>query len=218
MTIIKYLLTIILIFSFITGCKESTVVDSSIDPVQIDDGDDDTNDDDGLGLIPPYVFSGIIAHGASSSTVQWSSSTVPNLSGSQSIFVTDSLLRIRVQAKASPGKVDADSYGNPCNYYQLPYTKLRIPIGVRTSNSSSYIDSFAFEDVSIGNFSDVHTFTVPTNSISAPFAVEVYGVQWDYSCIFSGGQSDTYCPWDNVWQNDCFEIEVQMQTDYTNDL
>ena len=166
-----------------------------------------------------YRFSGIIAHGNSGGAVQWSSATVSKLASSQSLFVTDTRLKLRVKARSSPGKVAADSYGNACTQYALPYKKLQVTVGVRRGSTSTYLDSYIFDDIAVGTKLEVQSFTVPPNSLTEPFVVEIHSVKWDYTCeVWYDGSNPNFCPWDYVWPLDCFELELEMATDYTADM
>ncbi len=175
----------------------------------------------GTQSIEYYRLPNIVGHGIGSNGLVWSSQTVPALQGAnlQDIFYTDSRLKIRPLVYPSPGK-GTDSYGNECRFSALPYTKLRFKVGVKAANATAYYETFTFDSVGANNCAAPHSFNVPPTN--GPVVVEVLDVQWDYTCHYytSQGVSSTndFCPWDYVWVNDCFEIQLQMSTDYTKDF
>jgi hypothetical protein len=167
-----------------------------------------------------YTLPNIVAHGSGSNIVQWSSATDPRLQNpyDQNIFLTDGRFNVRVIALPSPGQ-GVDSYGNSCQYMALPYTKLKVKVGIRVPGSSTYVSTYTFDNIAVNNCSNVREFSLP--SINNPFIVEVLETKWDYSCIAytqEGFPDASACPWDYVWKNDCFEVQVQIATSYTKDI
>ncbi len=212
------MLKIILLTFFITifvSCSEKVNV-SPTPKVVIPPIDTSTKTD--ISTLPnlnSYHRFQVIGHGATGSTVQWSSSTAIDLQGDQGLFVTDTRLNMRIKVLASPGKVAQDSSGTECMKYPMNYSKLKLTLGVRSEDSSIYIEKNTFDNISIGSTSSHHYFPVPPNSATKPFIVDLMDVQWDWGCL-QGDQ--LYCPFARVWPLDCFEIQIQMATDYTEDL
>lgn len=168
-----------------------------------------------------YTLPNIVAHGSGSNVVQWSTATDPRLQNpsDQNITLTDGRFNVRVIALPSPGQ-GVDSYGNSCQYMALPYTKLRVKVGIRVPGSSTYVSTYTFDNIPVNNCSSVREFNLP--QINNPFIVEVLETKWDYSCIAYAQEGfpdhPTACPWDYVWTNDCFEVQVQIATSYTKDI
>ena len=215
----QFYLIILLGLLFVSCEKAVNKSSSSTNPATIPTPTADPTPTPGNQISPPYVFSKITAHGNSGGIAQWSSATDPGLLSSQGLFVTDSRLKVRVKAKSSPGKVISDTYGNECTNYPMNYTKLQVTMGVKRFNGPSYLETHVFDNISVNSYSDVHSFSVPPNSISEPYKLEVYDVKWDWTCqVWFNGTHDSLCPWDYVWTPDCFEIDVEMSTDYTGDL
>lgn len=175
----------------------------------------------------PYTFE-FIAHGENCPSgggyyttcpgtihpYNWSSSTLA--SENQSLFITDSRLHIRVLPKSSPGQVPESgvSDGRECHFMGLPYNNLKIKIGVKAKDAADYLSTHTFPLTAINGTSESYSFLVPENSWGTssaeqkPFIVEIVSVHWDYNC----GQGLESC---QVWKHDCYEIEIQMATDYT---
>jgi hypothetical protein len=241
------LLTLVFTHLIFIGCtKESTSTSSSSstttttsdngstsdDSATSDDSTDDSSTSsvdctaDGEGdQSSSYYNLDITAHGLGKGGVVWSSETAPDFQSSdaQNIFVTDSRFNIRVLAHPSPGKT-TDSYNKSCVYDALNYSKLKLKIGVRTQGSSSYSDTFTFENVLVDSCSEVHEFSVPQTS--DPLVIEVLDAEFDYTCqvyVNSGYDEDdpdlaSYCPYWHVPKLDCFQIGIQLSTDYTRDI
>ena len=168
-----------------------------------------------------YTLPSIVAHGSGSNVIQWSSATDSRLQNpsDQNIFLTDGRFNVRVLALPSPGQ-GVDSYGNSCQYMALPYTKLRVKVGIRVPGSSTYVSTYTFDNIDVNSCSAVREFNLP--QINNPFIVEVLETKWDYSCLAYAQEGfpdhPTACPWDYVWKNDCFEVQVQIATSYTKDI
>ena len=101
----------------------------------------------------------------------------------------------------------------------LPYTKLQVKVGVKTQGAFTYNSTYTFNDIPVDGCSGVHSFSVPQSA--QPLIIEVLNVKWDYSCTYDKMQNfndSPRCPWDYVWPNDCYEIGLQLSTDYTKDM
>ena len=170
-----------------------------------------------------YTVSRIISHGdPSPRSVHWSSKTDPRLSstGDQNTFMTDSRLNVRVLLKPYPSQGGDDTYGRECQY-EGSYQKLRLSVGVKTKYGGIYLDTHTFDSIDVNGCSDVYEFAIPSSS--QPYNIEVFDVQWDFSCTFAHMNPGFYneedlCPFHSVWPSDCFEISLQYSTDYTRDI
>ena len=172
-----------------------------------------------------YTVNSIIAHGEThnGASVHWSSATDLSFAMNtydQNIFLTDSRLKLRVLVLPQPSKGTIDSYGESC-LARGPYTKLKFRINVRTKNSTRPFFVRNLTDVPVDGCTEVIEVTnIPMSN--DPFVVEISNVQWDYSCTYAhavkDSNPDNYCPYDNVWNPDCFELALQVSTDYTKDF
>lgn len=130
-------------------------------------------------------------------------------------FLTDSQLRLRFVLKSAPSR---SSFCNESDSYNW----LSFKVGLRENGTNPatpnvYTHTLQVEKLDVANnsqqCSEVYTVPstlIPHNSIGAPFVLDIFDATWD-KCI-AGVDS---C---KVWDNSCFEIEVQMDTDYTWDL
>ncbi|MBI2522675.1 MAG: hypothetical protein HYV97_19800 [Bdellovibrio sp.] len=174
-----------------------------------------------------YTLPSIIAHGKSSNVVAWSSATDPRLQTptAQNMFVTDARFQVRVLAHPSPGKA-IDTYNNVCTMEALPYTRLQVKVGVKLPGAATYFATHIFEygnntEIEVNGCSPSYSFALPPHT--GPLVVEVMNVKWDYSCTWDKQMgvpesSSSYCPWGLVWVHDCYEISLQIATDYTKGL
>jgi len=172
-------------------------------------------------LVPPDLPT-IIGHGNEAALnnvpgVLWSSSTVSSLNNSydQSLFATDTSFQIRIMAKASPGQNTRDSYGKLCEYYQIPYGKLKVDVRLRTKASVSWSRNHTFSDIIIGQKSEIKTFNYipPTED---PMVVEITRVQWDFECNVQGRLH--LCPYAPATANHCWELGLEISTDSMKNL
>lgn len=173
-----------------------------------------------------YIRMEAIAHGLNTvttgaPTLAWSSSVYNGRYATNVVpsnFTTDSVLKVRLMALPSPARGATDSFGNTCKMEKIStsngFTKLKATIGVREYGSSTIISSRTLYNIDINDCSETVSLTVPPNSSSRPFVIEVYNVEWDYSCAYGGG-SGYGCPMGAVWEHDCVSFEVQMETDNT---
>lgn len=165
-----------------------------------------------------YTGPAIVQKGKPSGVLAWSSSEDSRLSHNQEIFTTSSRFNLRLVAMPSPGKGQF-AEGVTCKFLALPYTKLQAKIRLRSSESKTFFKEFLVEEIPVNGCSKVYEFTPPASK--SPWVVEIYDVKWDYSCIQyqAGGFSDVpQCPWDNVWENDCYEMALQWSTDQTKNF
>jgi len=174
-----------------------------------------------------YTLPSIIAHGKSSGVVAWSSATDPRLQTptAQNMFVTDARFQVRVLAHSSPGKA-IDTYNNVCTMEALPYTRLQVKVGLKLPGAATYFSTYTFDytnnaEIDVNGCSPSHSFTIPPHT--GPLVVEVMNAKWDYSCTWDKAMgvpesSSSYCPWGLVWVHDCYEITLQVATDYTKGL
>ncbi|MEK6624541.1 MAG: hypothetical protein AABY86_06220 [Bdellovibrionota bacterium] len=174
-----------------------------------------------------YNLPSIVAHGKSSNVVAWSSATDPRLQTptAQTMFVTDARFQVRVLAHPSPGKA-IDTYNNVCTMEALPYTRLQVKVGVKLPGAATYFSTHTFEygnnaEIDVNGCSPSYSFTLPPHD--GPLAIEIMNVKWDYSCTWDKQMgvpesSSSYCPWGLVWVHDCYEISLQVATDYTKGI
>ena len=173
---------------------------------------------DGTGKLNPFIIRPIIAHGANNGVVVWASDRVtPTLQ--QSMFVTDSTLKLRVIARPAPGK-GTDSLGVSCTQYAMNYTKLEITVGIKEKNATTYVDIKKFANLVVDEVSTAQSFYVPASN--TPFVIEMQNPRWNWTCnkyVGSPYEGDSqFCPYDPVYHPDCIELELQMVTDYTKDF
>lgn len=166
-------------------------------------------------LNSPYI----VAHGATQGTVVFSSETDLPTNYNQNIFFSDGRFNVRVIPRYQNKGVD--SKGIPCAYQPQPFTKMNIGVVLRSRQSSPGVgDYHLFRDVQVNCPSKVHEFNVP--STSDPLVVEVMNVQWDWSCLSYEQQGypnvPGVCPYDNVWQTECYALELHFSTDTTRDI
>lgn len=164
--------------------------------------------------IKPIIGKGSRTYGQ----VLWSNLSDPAWK-SKGYFKSDSRLNIRLLAKASPGQAYTN-YGVACPYASMPYKKLQVTIGVKAPGASNYSSIETLESA-VGDCSGVAELNPPVNADK--FQIDVFNVKWDYDCdVFYANASTAdkaaYCPYSYVWPNDCFEIELQVSTDYTKDM
>lgn len=162
----------------------------------------------------------VVAHGAGEGQVVWSSDTDLPAQYNQNIFYTNSRFNVRVIPKIQD--MGTDTRGVACNYTGLPFEKMQIGVLIRTSSMPSGTGEYhLFENVKRDCPSKVKEFQVPQNT-NEPLIVEVLNVQWDYGCLYykSQGYENVagFCPYGNVWPNDCYKLEIQFATDSTKDL
>jgi hypothetical protein len=166
-------------------------------------------------LNSPYI----IAHGANQGNIVFSTESNLPANYNQNIFFSDSRFNVRVIPRYQ--NKGTDSMGVPCAYNPQPFTKMNIGIVLRSRQSSPGVgDYHRFSDVQVDCPSKIHEFQVP--STSDPLVVEVMNVQWDWSCKSYEQQGypnvPGVCPYDNVWQTECYALEVQFSTDTTKDI
>tara|TARA_R110002072_G_scaffold64203_1_gene159048 strand:- start:21509 stop:22276 length:768 start_codon:yes stop_codon:yes gene_type:complete len=167
----------------------------------------------------------VVAHGAGSGTVVWSSETDLPQSYSQNMFSTNAKFNVRVVPRRQ--FYGTDSKGVSCNFAPLGYTKLQVGVVLRRREDPSGVGQYKVLESDVDCPSQTHEFQVPSNT-AFPFVVEIKDVKWDYSCIDYANQGYSQadleaigyyvCPWDQVWVNDCYSLEVQFATDTTKDL
>lgn len=161
----------------------------------------------------------IVAHGANGGTIVFSSESDLPSNYNQNIFFSDSRFNVRVVPKYQNKGVD--SRGVPCAYSPQPFTKMNVGIVLRSRQSSPGVGAYyQFRDVPVNCPSKVHEFQVP--STSDPLVIEVMNVEWDWSCLSYEQQGypnvPGVCPYDNVWQTECYKLEVQFSTDTTKNI
>ncbi len=146
-------------------------------------------------------------------TPSWVSTTV----GNQNIFITDSRLRLRFVIKQAP------SAGTlPNCQFKDDYLRLRLKVGIKSSVSTQTYDQVLTFQGHIDN-GDYDICTTPQqfnmNQVppsSAPYILEIYDVDWD-RCNngWNAATESPACAYNSVWDHSCFEVEMQMVTDYT---
>lgn len=174
-----------------------------------------------------YTFEGIIAHGVpkQGGSVFWSSATDLSLFSNQSdqnVFMTDSRLNLRLLLKSAPTKNTPDSYGYACEYPPAAYTKMKFRIGIKKNVSGGYIKQYTITDIPVNGCSPVIEIDLSNYTSSEPYIVEIISASWDYTCIDATSQghsqAENYCPYANVWDYYCFEVALQVATDYTKNF
>ena len=176
-----------------------------------------------------YTFEGIISHGTpkQGGSVFWSSATDLSLFSNQSdqnVFMTDSRLNLRLLLKPAPAKNTPDSYGYTCEWPPMPYSKMKFRIGIKKNVSGGYIKQFTVTDVPVNGCSPVMEIDLSNYTSNEPYIVEIISASWDYSCTAetekgsSQSHIDQYCPYSHVWEYHCFEVALQVATDYTKNF
>jgi hypothetical protein len=174
-----------------------------------------------------YTFEGIIAHGVpkQGGSVFWSSATDLSLFSNQSdqnVFMTDSRLNLRLLLKPAPAKNTADSYGYTCEYPPVAYGKMKFRIGIKKNVSGGYIKQYTVSDIPVNGCSPVIEIDLSSYTSSEPYIVEIISASWDYSCEVEtergSSHADQFCPYSNVWDYYCFEVALQVATDYTKNF
>lgn len=176
-----------------------------------------------VGILPE-----IVAHGNAEPNrysnlhpngVVWSSASDLPGNISPNIFFTNTRFNLRVKALSGVQGVD-DSKGEYCGFVPMPYQNLKMRVTVRRAGASSG-DSYTFEDVKVGEFSNVKEFNVPANT-TEPLVVEISNVEWDYSCLWYEAQGydnvPGYCPYAKVWDQQCVRFQFEFATDQTKDI
>lgn len=161
----------------------------------------------------------IVAHGATAGTIVFSSASDLPGNYNQNIFYSDSRFNLRVIPKYQNKGVD--SRGIPCAYSPQPFTKMNIGVVVRSQQSNPGVGAYyQFKDVPVNCPSRVHEYQIPATS--TPLVIEVMNVEWDYSCLSYAQQGypnvPGVCPYDNVWQTECYKLEIQFATDTTTNI
>lgn len=135
----------------------------------------------------------------------------------QGDFIADSQLRFRFVVKSAPS-------ANVFCTFSDAYNWLSFKVGIRAggtdpSTPNVYTHSFQVNELSMdsGSYATCsNVYTVPASLIppnggsNLPFVVDILDAKWD-KCLFG----EDSC---NVFDHSCFEVEVQMDTDYTWDL
>lgn len=193
-----------------------------------DTGTDDREEDDGVIDYHKLNSPAITMHGIkyyenmasrrgpNNEIIMWSSEK--DLQGvNESIFITDSRFNMRLVARNTGATID--SQGNSCSFAWQPFQKLQVEVRIRRKGSS-YGYNHVFE-LNLDTPSNVKEFTVPLNNTD-PLVVEILRTRWDYTCTYYASQGFSnqtgYCPWDDVWKNDCVAVEMHISTDYTKDI
>ncbi len=169
----------------------------------------------------------VIAHGSSDGQIVWSSANNLPSGISQLAFQTDAKFSLRIIPRSGPAQGTSTQRTSDkqnrryCNFSPQPYQKLQVGVVVRRAEDAPGTGSYhLFNDVQVNCASQVYDFPVPANT--ANLVVEIKNVKWDWSCkdYANQGYSNVQgvCPWDNVWRNDCYQIEIQFATDGTKDL
>jgi hypothetical protein len=174
-----------------------------------------------------YTFEGIVSHGEpkQGGKVFWSSSTDLSLFSNQSdqnVFMTDSRLNLRLVLKPAPEKNIKDSYNYTCEYPPVAYTKMKFTIGIKKDVNGGYIKQFTVSDIPVNGCSPVMETNLSSYTANEPYIVEIISASWDYSCTeateMGHSQADQFCPYANVYSNYCFEVSLQVATDFTKNF
>ncbi len=176
----------------------------------------------------------IIAHGAPTGEIVWSSETHLPSGYNQNIFYTDAKFRVRVIPKRVNSDPQGptplrDSLGNLCEFNNpgMNFTKMRVGVVVRRREDAPGNGYYhQFDNVSIGCPSQPYSFPIPQNS-AYPLVIEIKNVEWDYTCTsylesgyYTREQLEAYgvCPYAKVWDKECYELELEVVTDTTKDF
>jgi hypothetical protein len=176
-----------------------------------------------------YTFEGIIAHGVpkQGGSTFWSSATDLSLFSNQSdqnIFMTDSRFNLRLLLKPAPAKNTTDSYGYACDRPPVNYQKMKFKIGIKKNANGGYIKQYTITDIPVNGCSPVIEVDLSNYTSSEPYIVEIISASWDYSCTYetelgsSSSHIEQFCPYSNVWDLYCFEVALQVATDYTKNF
>jgi len=162
----------------------------------------------------------IVAHGAGSGAVVWSSEVNLSTAYSQTIFSTNTRFNVRVIPRRTNATVD--SKGVACKFQNPPRPFSKMQVGVRVRKQGvTYGDYYLFNDVPVDCASGVHSFAVPQGT-TTPLVIEILDVKWDWSCTDYANQGHPnvpgVCPWDKVWNSECYALELEFSTDTTKDL
>ena len=174
----------------------------------------------GVGEGLDYAVITVNGAGTRSSDPSWSSTSSADLQRSNlssSFFVTDSRLHMRVVAKRAPNPISG-----VCSN-KFDYSKLSLSIGVKGSNSTSYLETLHFDEIENDLFSApgcsevLRYLNIPNNDINNPFIVEVFNVKSDWDCRWDPTIEN--CPRQITLPTDsCWEIQLHVATDHTKDL
>lgn len=176
----------------------------------------------------------IIAHGAPTGEIVWSSETDLPSGYNQNSFYTDARFRIRVIPKRVNSDPQGptplqDSKGATCEFNNpgMAFTKMRIGVVVRRREDAPGNGFYhQFDNVSVDCPSQPYSFPIPQNS-AYPLVFEIKNVEWDYTCTsylasgyYTREQLEAYgvCPYAKVWDKECYELELEVATDDTKDF
>ncbi len=171
-----------------------------------------------------YYTIKITAHG----TDTWKSHPDSNISGrpdgpiNHNTLLSDKRFKLRVKALAAPQRGKSDDFGVTCRFDPVGYKQLGVDVRVSSRESGNSGQTHTFSGIQVGQVSQAYSFNVPTSN--HPLVLTVSNAQWDHSCYYykqqglSGYGVDSYCPYSAIWQNDCYQIELQFVTDHTSDF
>ena len=96
---------------------------------------------------------------------------------------------------------------------------MKFTIGVKKDVGGGYIKQFTVSDIPVNGCSPVMEMDLSNYTANEPYIVEIVSASWDYSCTeateMGHSQADQFCPYSNVYSNYCFEVSLQVATDFT---
>jgi hypothetical protein len=126
---------------------------------------------------------------------------------------------LKIKALAAPKKGTIDSTGVACEFVPVGHKKILVELGIKDINTGLYYDRTIIDNVEINEESVVKNLKVIPGKRN--MSLDVIGISWDYTCTYH--QTNTpgfdqkhhsytqYCPWDQVWPDDCIAFTLQYQ-------
>lgn len=153
---------------------------------------------------PRYLTEQFVQKGKELGLVAWQSK---NLLGTKN----KNKITARMIALPTPAK---GSYANGvnCSFEGLPYQKLRMKVALIDKNEKKVLAKELIEELEVGKCSDEFTIEAPNHN--GELQMIIVDVMWDYSCkIYTQGGfgNISQCPWDLVWENDCYQMAIQVR-------
>ena len=169
-----------------------------------------------------YYKHKIVAHGGPGK--RWSSAEDTKYRNLRGEFISNTHFSVRVVALPAPPKGTIDSLEVKCNYGPLPYTKLKVTVGIKASGSRHYYEQHTFDDISVDGCSNVYEFSglPPTDG---DLVLDIVDVKWDRTCneyrqerYLHPSEYKQYCPWSKIYDKRCWSVQIQWATDSTYDI
>ena len=171
-----------------------------------------------------YYTIKITAHGGSADWSSYASQIRGNIN--QEILRSDSRFKLRIKALPAPRRNTIDDFGVTCRNMPVGprqgYGALGVNVKLSSRESGNSGQTHTFSGIQIGQVSQAYSFKVPASN--HPLVLTVSDPEWDTSCYtykqqgLSGYGVDSVCPYSAIWNNDCYQIELQFVTDHTSDF